>query len=119
MSSLARIAVLLCFLPSVLCSAFAQYCADEGAIKARLDSQSEKERRIFIGELEKAQFFGSVLRWTAVAGRSMIPALLAMSRPGMNFNSIPGEAQISLAKLGDENALSELVTQFCQADLCL
>lgn len=105
---LARIAVLLCFLPLVLCSAFAQYCADEGAIKARLDAQSKKERHIFIGELEKAQFFGSVLRWTAVAGRSMIPTLLAMSRPGMSFNSIPGEAQISLAKLGDENALSEL-----------
>jgi HEAT repeat protein len=89
-------------------SSFAQHCADESAIKSRLDTQTENERSAFIEELSKAQFFGSVLRWTAVAGLSMAPTLRAMTRPGMNFNSFPGEAQISLAKLGDENALAEL-----------
>lgn len=87
---------------------FAQHCADEFAIKARLNTQTDEERTLLIQELGKAQFFGGVLRWTAVAGRSMMPTLRAMARPGMNFNSIPGEAQISLAKLGDETALTEL-----------
>lgn len=88
--------------------ALAQRCADESAIKARLNSQTEKERADFIGKFEKAGFYGSILRWTAVAGSSMIPILRTISRPGMNFNSIPGEAQISLAKLGDKTALAEL-----------
>jgi hypothetical protein len=86
----------------------AQHCADESSIKARLDTQTENGKADFIAEMEKAQFFGSVLRWSAVAGPSIIPVLRIMTRPDMNFNSIPGEAQISLAKLGDETALKEL-----------
>jgi hypothetical protein len=87
---------------------FAQHCIDESAIKTHLNTQTDEERSAFIQELSKAQFFGSILRWTAVAGPSMIPILRAISRPGMNFNSIPGEAEISLAKLGDKTALMEL-----------
>jgi hypothetical protein len=104
--------VLLLFVQSV----FAQHCADESSIKSRLDAQTEKEKADFIKELEKAQFFGSVLRWTAIAGPSMIPTLRVMTRPGMAFNSIPGEAQISLAKLGDETALTELDQELNHGD---
>jgi hypothetical protein len=86
----------------------AQHCSEESAIKARLDGQTPKEQADFIKELEAAKFFGGVMRWTAVAGSSVVPTLRVVSRPGLNFNSIPGEAQISLAKLGDETALKEL-----------
>ncbi|MFZ3202023.1 MAG: hypothetical protein WA175_12835 [Candidatus Acidiferrales bacterium] len=88
--------------------AFAQRCSEESSIKARLDAQTNEERLEFIKQMEKAEFFGAILKWTSVAGTSMIPTLRTIARPGQNFNSFPGEAQIALAKLGDETALAEL-----------
>ncbi len=49
-----------------------------------------------------------VRRAAAIAGQALLPALRKVSRPGMPSDTVPGAAQASLAKLGDEVAFVEL-----------
>jgi hypothetical protein len=49
-----------------------------------------------------------IYRLAAIGGNSLIPALRRISEPGMPENDIPGAAQTSLARLGDEEALQQL-----------
>jgi hypothetical protein len=49
-----------------------------------------------------------ILRSAAVAGPSVISVLRRISKPGMPLDTVPGAAQVSLAKLGDEKAMAEL-----------
>jgi hypothetical protein len=49
-----------------------------------------------------------IFRSAAIAGDTIAPALLRLSKPGMTVNSVPGAAQVSLARLGDKTALGEL-----------
>ena len=49
-----------------------------------------------------------ILRSAAVAGPSVISVLRRISKPGMPLDTVPGAAQVSLAKLDDERAMAEL-----------
>jgi len=49
-----------------------------------------------------------ILRSAAIAGPAVISALRRISKPGMPLSTVPGAAQVSLAKLGDEKAMAEL-----------
>jgi hypothetical protein len=49
-----------------------------------------------------------ILRSAAVAGTALIPMLRQLSKPGLPFDTAPGAAQVSLAKLDDEKAIAEL-----------
>jgi hypothetical protein len=49
-----------------------------------------------------------ILRSAAVAGPAVISVLRRISRPGMPLDTVPGAAQVSLAKLDDEKAMAEL-----------
>jgi hypothetical protein len=48
-------------------------------------------------------------RASAVGGKAMIPALRRIAKPGMGPETVPGEAQVALAKLGDHAAFDEIV----------
>jgi hypothetical protein len=58
-----------------------------------------------------------ILRSAAVAGRAAIPVLRRISRSGMPLDTVPGSAQVSLAKLGDEGAMAELDEELTHTDL--
>jgi hypothetical protein len=45
-----------------------------------------------------------IYRLAAIGGDALIPALRRISKPGMPENDLPGAAQTSLARLGDEEA---------------
>src|SRR5260370_36208174 len=45
-----------------------------------------------------------LLRAAAIGGNSVAPALLHITRPGMPVDSVPGVAQVSLARLGKDTA---------------
>jgi hypothetical protein len=49
-----------------------------------------------------------ILRSAAIAGPSVISVLRRISKPGMPLDTVPGAAQVSLAKLDDEKAMAEL-----------
>jgi hypothetical protein len=49
-----------------------------------------------------------IYRSAAIAGTAMIPTLRRVSRPGFSPEDVPGAAQVSLAKLGDSEALEQL-----------
>lgn len=49
-----------------------------------------------------------VRRAAAIAGQALFPVLRKISKPGMSSETVPGAAQASLAKLGDEVAFVEL-----------
>lgn len=58
-----------------------------------------------------------ILRSAAVAGPAAISALRRISRPGMPLYTVPGSAQVSLAKLGDERAMAELDEELTHTDM--
>jgi hypothetical protein len=49
-----------------------------------------------------------ILRSAAVAGTAVIQALRRLSKLEMHLGTVAGAAQVSLAKLGDEQAMKEL-----------
>jgi len=49
-----------------------------------------------------------IYRSAAIGGKALIPALRRISRPGFSPEAVPGAAQVSLAKLGDSEALLQL-----------
>jgi hypothetical protein len=49
-----------------------------------------------------------ILRSAAIAGPAIISVLRRISKPGMALDTVPGAAQVSLAKLNDEKAIAEL-----------
>ncbi len=49
-----------------------------------------------------------ILRSAAIAGPAVISVLRRISKPGMALDTVPGAAQVSLAKLDDEKAMAEL-----------
>jgi len=49
-----------------------------------------------------------IYRAAAVGGNGLIPALRRISKPEMPSDTIPGAAQVSLARLGDKKSLKEL-----------
>ena len=49
-----------------------------------------------------------ILKSAAVAGPAAISVLRRISKPGMPLYTVPGAAQVSLAKLDDEKAMAEL-----------
>jgi hypothetical protein len=49
-----------------------------------------------------------IRRAAAIGGQALIPTLRKLSKPGMLSETVPGTAQASLAKLGDEVAFVEL-----------
>lgn len=54
---------------------------------------------------------GIIYRAAAIAGEPLMPTLRRASRPGMAPDTIPGAAQVSLAKLGDHVAFSEIAME--------
>lgn len=50
-----------------------------------------------------------IYRAAAVGGKAMIPALRRIAKPGMSPETVPGEAQVALAKLGDHAVFDEIV----------
>jgi hypothetical protein len=49
-----------------------------------------------------------ILRSAAIAGTAVMPVLRRLSKPEMHLDTVAGAAQVSLAKLGDEQAMIEL-----------
>src|SRR5580704_14743695 len=49
-----------------------------------------------------------ILRSAAIAGPAAISVLRRISKPGMPLDTVPGAAQVSLAKLDDEKAMAKL-----------
>jgi hypothetical protein len=49
-----------------------------------------------------------ILRSAAIAGTAVMPVLRGLSKPEMHLDTVAGAAQVSLAKLGDEQAMKEL-----------
>jgi hypothetical protein len=49
-----------------------------------------------------------IYRAAAVGGKALIPALRRIAKPGMDPNTVPGAAQVSLAKLGDRASLDQI-----------
>ncbi len=58
-----------------------------------------------------------ILRSTAIAGPAVISVLRRISKPGMPLDTVPGAAQVSLAKLDDEKAMAELDEELIHRDL--
>jgi hypothetical protein len=58
-----------------------------------------------------------ILRSAAVAGPAAISVLRRISKPGMPLYTVPGAAQVSLAKLDDEKAMAELGEELTHRDL--
>ena len=61
--------------------------------------------------LEEVLHAGSaevIFRYAAISGDIVAPSLRRLSKPGMAVDSVPGAAQISLARLGDKTAMGEL-----------
>jgi hypothetical protein len=42
-----------------------------------------------------------IYRSAAIGGKALTPALRRIAKPGLAANTVPGAAQVSLAKLGD------------------
>jgi hypothetical protein len=49
-----------------------------------------------------------ILRSAAIAGTAVLPVLRRLSKPEMHLDTVAGAAQVSLAKLGDRQAMKEL-----------
>jgi hypothetical protein len=49
-----------------------------------------------------------IYRLAAIGGKALIPALRLISEPGMSEYDLPGAAQTTLARLGDQDALEQL-----------
>jgi hypothetical protein len=49
-----------------------------------------------------------IYRSAAIGGQALIPALRQIAKPGMPPGTIPGAAQVSLAKLGDRVSLDQI-----------
>ena len=58
-----------------------------------------------------------ILRSAAVAGPAAISVLRRISKPGMPLDTVPGAAQVSLAKLDDAKAMAELDEELIHTDL--
>jgi len=89
-------------------SAFAQSCSQAELINLKLTGQSEPQKTEFVRQLQHTNNPFEIYRWAAIAEWRIIPILRTLSKPAMPVNSSSGEAQVSLAKLGDKNSLSEL-----------
>jgi hypothetical protein len=59
-------------------------------------------------EMEGTKDPNVVLRSAAIAGPAVISVLRRISKSGMPLDTVPGAAQVSLAKLDDEKAMAEL-----------
>lgn len=76
----------------------AQKCPPDGQINlSQLTSQMETTKDPMV-----------IRRAAAIGQKAIIPALRRLSIPGMSSETVPGAAQASLAKLGDEVAFAEL-----------
>jgi len=53
-----------------------------------------------------------IYRASAIGGKALVPALRGISKPWMAPDSVPGAAQVSLAKLGVEEAKQQLIEEF-------
>ncbi len=74
--------------------------------------QSCPQGRIDVAELtarmEHTNDPNVIFRSSAIAESAILPVLFRLSKPGMSAETVAGAAQVSLAKLGDENAITEL-----------
>ena len=61
-----------------------------------------------IDEVLRASIPDVIFRYSAIAGDTIAPALQRLSKPDNAVGSIPGTAQVSLARLGDKTAIKEL-----------
>src|SRR5258707_10168922 len=99
---------LLSMLLLMATSACAQSCSQAELINLKLTGQSEAQKTELVRQLQHTNNPFEIYRWAAIAEWRIIPILRTLSRPAMPVNSSSGEAQVSLAKLGDKNSLSEL-----------
>jgi hypothetical protein len=53
-----------------------------------------------------------IYRSAAIGGQALIPALRRIAKPGMPPDTVPGAAQVSLAKLGDRASLDQIKQEF-------
>jgi HEAT repeat protein len=92
--------LLLCSGSPAASLSFAQHCPYGRVDVAALTAQMEQTKDSNV-----------ILRSTAIAGTALLPVLRRLSKPGMSLETVPGAAQVSLAKLGDENAMAELIDE--------
>lgn len=93
---------LLWFMPFALVRLFSCWAAAQVCPHGSVDQPQ-------LVDLIKATDSAEVIyRSAAIAGLAVVPTLRTISRPRMAANTIPGAAQVSLAKLGDRVALNEL-----------
>jgi len=92
-----------CTAALLLCSTLrlsAQTCPFHGTDIASLTDQ-----------VERTTDPGTIYRAAAIAGKSLAPVLRSLSKADMGANTIPGAAQVSLAKLNDEDAMEQLLQE--------
>jgi hypothetical protein len=79
---------------------FAQHCPYGGVDVGELTAQMEQTKDPNV-----------ILRSAAIGGATLLPVLHRLSKQGMSLETVAGAAQVSLAKLGDENAMAELIDE--------
>ena len=96
--------------------AFGQSCPrgepDIGKLNAKVAQSARQFRQYFPNDPDNSgppPDSTIIYRAAAVGGKAMIPALRRIAKPGMDPRTIPGEAQVALAKLGDRAAFDEIV----------
>jgi hypothetical protein len=94
--SVAPIALLIVSVLLLPRSAFAQKCPHDGEVLHLTD------------DINRAASGYSIYRAAAIAGAELTPLLRRLSMPDMEAYSVPGAAQVSLAKIGDEVSLDEI-----------
>lgn len=63
----------------------------------------------FENNTENAGMADEIYRLAAIGGTQLIPALRRLSKPHMPMDSVPGAAEVSLAKLGDAKAFQQIL----------
>jgi HEAT repeat protein len=107
--SLASRSLFVCLLTWVFIAALplsAQLCPYQGSLD--LDAMAK--------QAAQADNADTIYRLAAIAERGILPALQRLAASGMQANSVPGAAQVSLARLGDQAAMQQLEDELNQAD---
>ena len=66
------------------------------------------DKPVLIDQVGHANSADVIFRLAAIAGDALSPTLRNLSQPALRADTVPGAAQVSLAKLGDSSALEEL-----------
>jgi hypothetical protein len=93
---------------SCICSLLACLGHD---LSAQSCPQGPTDNGPLLQHIENAQDAATIYRAAAVGAQGVVPALRRISKPGMGVDSVPGAAQVSLARLGDKLEFDDLARE--------